>query len=414
MKLSKIPGAPLVAMATVAALALSACAGGATGDSGDGPIVMGLDTALSGAIGELGEQNQRGIELFLEELNDGGGVLDRQVELITRDNAADPATATTNVRNLITDDEVVGLFGPVSSATGVAQSTLATQMEIPLINTIANDIALTTTDYSDWVFQFVPNTHMEATAVAEYVIKANEGKTGLKVATIAPDYNQGRTTVGEFGARIEEAGVGEVVNSQFPALGTTDFSSEITAILSSDPDIVFAVISGADLVTWTRQAESYGLFDQAEVVAPYGWNLLEVLGEDIPDGVVTYARAPFHAMDDAAVQEFAQKYHEKYEEWPTDWSLLGYSGAQLWAQAVEEAGSVEPQAVRDSLAGITADTLLGDISFRECDHQASLPEYVGKLSPEVNPDYGFKTFEDVMVVEADSVMLTCEQAEENR
>lgn len=407
----------LVAATVAATLAVTtACASGNSGGEGggEGPIKVGLDTALSGAIGELGEQNRRGIQMYFDEINEAGGLLGRQLELITRDNAADPALATTNTRNLIIEDEVVTLFGPVSSATAVSQSVIATQLEIPVVNTIANDIALSTSGFSPWVFQFVPNSHMEAVAVAEYVAATRSEGDPVRVATIAPDYNQGRTTVAEFGERISSAGVGEVVNSQFPALGTTDFGAEISALLAADPDIIFAVISGNDLVTWTGQAESYGLFDSIEVIGPYGWNLLEVLGNQIPNGVATYARAPFFAIDDPEVEAFAQDYHAQHQEWPTDWALLGYSGAKLWVQAVEAAGSVVPTEIRDALEGVTGDTPLGSLDFRDCDHQAPLPSYVGLLTDEVHPEYGFKTFADVTIVPADSTMFSCEEASANR
>lgn len=408
-----------VALAVAAAalmVATSGCAeqgSGADGESG-GPIKMGLDTALTGPIGELGVQNKQGIQMYLDELNSNGGVLDRQVKLISRDDAADPATATTNTRNLLNDDGVVGFFGPVSSATAVAQSTLATQLEVPVVNTIANDMALSTTSFSPYVFQFVPNSHMEAVAVAEYVKTANAGKTGLRIATIAPDYNQGRTTVKEFGEKVKESGVGEVVNSQFPALGTTDFSTEISALVAAKPDVVFAVVSGADLITWTKQAESYGLFKNAQVIAPYGWNLLGVMKDQIPSGVATYARAPFFAIDNPDVKAFAKSYHEKYKEWPTDWSLLGYSGAQMWAQAVKKAGSTDAKAVRDALESVNGKTLLGDITFRACDHQAALPEYVGALSDDLDPTYGFKVMTKPTIVSAKNTMLSCKQAEAGR
>lgn len=402
-----------------------ACSSGSTSDTGGpgdttaptssgDPIVVGLDTALSGAIGELGEQNARGIQMHFDEVNAAGGLLGRPLELVTRDNAADPALATTNTRNLILDEEVVALFGPVSSATAVSQSVVVTEFEIPVVNTIANDIALSTTEFSPWVFQFVPNSHMEAVSIAEYVAASRAGGDQVKVATIAPDYNQGRTTVAEFAERISARGVGEVVNSQFPALGTTDFGAEITALLAAEPDIVFAVISGNDLVTWTGQAESYGLFESVEVIAPWGWNLLEVLGDEIPNGVSTYARAPFFAIENPGVQDFAQRYFDKFGEWPTDWALLGYSGAQQWVQAVEAAGSVESAAIRDSLETITAETLLGSLGFRDCDHQAPLPSYVGPLSDDLDPDYGFKTFTEATVVSADDTMFTCEQASAGR
>lgn len=414
MKINRNRKLAFAAFVAVGALTLSGCASEGGGSNDSGPIVVGMDTALSGAIGALGQQNLNAIKYYFDKVNADGGVLGRKIKLVSVDDAADPATATTNVQNLINDHEVVSIFGPVSSATAVAESKVADQYQVPVVNTISNDIALSTTGFSDWVFQFVPNSHMEALAVADFVGKEQSGKTGVRIATIAPDYNQGHTTVDEFKKSVEASGVGKVVDEQFPALGTTDFSNNIAALAASSPDIVFAVISGNDLVTWTKQAQSYGLFDKTQVIAPYGWNLLETMKDQIPKGVATYSRAPFYAIDNPEVAKFAKDYHAKYDEWPTDWSLLGYGGAQMWVQAVEKAGSTDPSAIQKALGSITGKTVLGDIRFRSCDHQAPLPEYVGPLTDTLDPTYGFKVFKDVTIVDADKTMLTCAQASAGR
>ena len=73
------------AIAVVSALALAGCSEpGGAGQEGDGPIVIGIDTALSGTIGALGQQNLNAIQLYFDKVNEDGGVLGRQIELISR------------------------------------------------------------------------------------------------------------------------------------------------------------------------------------------------------------------------------------------------------------------------------------------------------------------------------------------
>src|SRR5699024_1792583 len=150
----------------------------------------------------------------------------------------------------------------------------------------------------------------------------------------------------------------------------------ITAIQSKKPDFVFVGQYGGDLVTFTKQAEGYNLFDQTQVYAAYWLGTLKALGDKAPTGVISVSRsAPFYYKPSDAMKAFSDAYHDKFGEWPTTWSTRGYSAVETWAEGVKKAGSFDADKVSEALAGATIDSIRGPFEIRACDHLAAAPEY---------------------------------------
>jgi branched-chain amino acid transport system substrate-binding protein len=373
-----------------------------------GQVNVGMSTTLSGSIAALGKSGVQGVTLAIDDLNAKGGLLGKEVVLKSVDDQAKPDVGTTNVRNLILNDKVVAIFGPVASSVAAAEEGVAQQYKIPIFFHTSNDVVLTTKQFNKYVFQLVPNTYMEPRAIADYLAKQGF----KKYYTISPDYNYGHDTVDallkalkDFGANVEVAG------QQWPPLGASDFTSYISAALSAKPDLLFLGIYGGDIVTFTKQALGFNLFSQTKVGGAYDLVALSTLGEQMPSGVIAWSRGPFYAIDTPGVKDFAQRYHQRFGEWPTEWSLLAYTAVQAWADGVKKANSFDGDKVADALSGATVSTIRGDITLRACDHMAEIPEYVGTVSASVDPTYGFKILQNVFVAQPKDIMMTCEQAQ---
>lgn len=413
MKVS-MPRLGLVAVAVV--VAMSGCASTDSGDEGTGAsggsggsVNLGMSTTLSGSIASLGQTGLQGAQLAVAELNANGGVLDKQVKLVTADDGAKPETGATNARNMIRNDHVVALLGPVSSAVAAAEAGIAEQTKTPIFFHTSNDASLTGEHFSNYVFQVVPSTYMEPRAVAQYV--AEQGKY-KRIYTISPDYVFGHSTVDTFLSAMKEFGAdAEVVGQQWPALGASDYSPYITAALAADPDLVFLANYGGDLVTLTKQGAGFGLFTNSVVAAQYSIDALDALGEAAPSGTVAWSRAPFFAIKGDDMEAFVSAYHDKYDSYPSDWAVMAYTAVQSWAEGAEKAGSFDGDKLADALSGATVPTIRGDLTFRDCDHMAEVPEYVGTISANVDPTYGMKTFDDVLEADPSKIMMSCDQVE---
>jgi branched-chain amino acid transport system substrate-binding protein len=374
-------------------------------------VNVGLSTTMSGAIGPLGQSNKNGIELAIAKINAEGGLLGKQIKLLSAEDTAKPATGVTNARNFVLSDKVKALFGPVSSAVGSAEAGVAAQYKVPIFYSVSNDVDQTGRSFSKYVFQVVPSTYMEPHAVASYIARQGKAKGWKTYYTVSPDYSFGRTTVDEFlkGMKANGASV-DLVGQQWPGLGSSDFSQYISAIVSKKPDFLFVGQYGGDLVTFTKQAEGAGLFKAASVYAGYWMGALQALGASAPAGVISSDRAaPFYLSPSADMKSFTQAYHTKFGGWPPSWAILGYSAVETWAQGVKKAGSFDADKVAAALSGATIDSALrGSFKIRECDHQAEVPEYMGVLSQDVSAEYGIRTMTNVEKVPGSKIMMSCE------
>lgn len=408
--MSRRPTQSLIIGVTALALAAAACSSGnSSGSSGGGKTVtVGESTTLSGSIAELGQTGMQGVQLAVDDLNAKGGVLGKTIKVVSADDAAKPATGTANVRNMILNDKVSAIFGPVSSAVAAAEKTLAAQYKTPIFFHTSNDIGLMTTSFTKYGFQVVPNTTMEPRAVAAYLAKQAGGKQ-ITVATFAPDYSFGHHTVEGFLAALKALNVDyKVVDQQFPPLGETNIAPYLSKLVAASPQYVFNVQFGGDLVTFTKQANGYGFFKKTTAIAMFDSPALSALGAQVPAGAIGFDRAPFWAMG-SQLTSFNNEYKAKYGQWPSEWAILAYTAVQSWAYAVTKAGSFDGGKVADALSGATVPTIRGDLTIRACDHQAQVPEYVGTVSSTPDATYGLPLWESSSVFTApfDQIAVPC-------
>lgn len=374
-------------------------------------VTVGLSTTLSGPIAELGVTGKQGVEMAIDAINASGGLLGKQVKLATADDNLSPATGTSNIRHMILSDKAVAIFGPVSSAVGVAEATVAGQYKIPYFTFTSNDIKMTTSDFTKYTFQLVPNTVMEPRAIALFLAE-RVGDKPITLSTITPNYSFGRDTVDAFIKALKADGVKATVKvQQTPALGATQYTSYIAALLASPAEYTFMGQYGGDLITLTKQAKGFGFFDKTKALGFYDRAQLKALPGQVPAGIIAWDRAPFWAMQGPGMQQFIDGYHKKFKEWPSSWAILGYTAVQSWEDGVKKANSFGADQVVDALSGATVDTIRGPITLRACDHQAEIPEYLGTIAPKIDPKYGFQIYAKTEAIPASKIMLTCKEAE---
>jgi branched-chain amino acid transport system substrate-binding protein len=378
---------PIAALCVVG-LAVGCASSSPSSAGGSGPVDIGVASTLSGPFGSYGVAGEDGVKLAVAQINSSGGLLGRKINVVTGDDQIDPATGETITRNMILTDHVAAVFGSVSSAVAAAQEQLASQYRVPIFFHIANDIGLTTTTFTKYAFEFSPNTDMEPAAVAAAFAKVT-GPGPIRIATITPDYSFGLDTVKAFLADLKEDGVTYVVtDQQTPALGASSFTSQIAAILASNPQYVFAGEYGSDLVTLTQQGLGLGLFSKAKVGAMYDLGVLQALGSQAPAGALAWDRAPFWTDGSSQMKTFVSQFKSAYGMYPSEFAITGYSAAQAWAWAVKKAGSFAADKVAAALGGAAVPTVRGDITIRACDHQAEVPEQVGEIASAPDSAYG--------------------------
>src|ERR1700722_18080427 len=259
-------------------------------------IKIGFPIPLSGPAAVYGRPILAGAEMAIAEINAKGGVLGRQLEILSRDSKANADEAVRLSRELIIKNGIDFLIGTLTSAEAPAVSTVAKENKIVFLAPSSKSTILTDEKHiHPYIFRVASNTDVEGLAGAEEMATFKDIKT---VVTIAPDYAYGRDSIAAFIKALQKVRPDiQVVDSQWPKLGEPDFTAFINAMMGKKPDAVYCSLFAGDFVTFTKQATPLGLFkaidnrmvDGGEVGTP---DEAQALGADYPYGIIANAYDP--------------------------------------------------------------------------------------------------------------------------
>jgi branched-chain amino acid transport system substrate-binding protein len=205
-------------------------------------------------------------------------------------------------------------------------------------------------------------------------------KTDAKrYATIAPNYAYGTAAVEAFKTQLKKLKPDvEFVAEQWPALFKIDAGAEVQAIEKAKPDAIYNVEFGTDLAKFVREGNTRGLFEGRKV---YGLltgepEYLDPLGDEAPEGwfVTGY---PWYDIQDGPGKAFVDEYKGAYGDGPKIGSLVGYMTAKSIAALIIKAGSTDTPALLEAFKDLKVETPVGEISYRDIDHQSTMGAYVG-------------------------------------
>lgn len=364
------------------------------------PYHLGVNLAITGTGALYCKDGVDAIELAVAEINAQGGFLGKHpIELFIRDSHTKPDVAVREAKDLILRDKVRAILGTYSSACAVAIKPVAEEYKVLFIPAISNSENITMVNFSPYTYQVVPNSYMQAKAVVLGVAALAKKKGWKNYITIASDYEWGRSTQNNTVALLKQLAPDLKLTKEFwPALGETQYTSYITAIMGQKPDFVIGSVAAKDNVAWMKQAQAYGFFEKI----PYPGSLISVTelmvqAKSITRGLVGLSRAPFFAhLDVPMMANFVESFKAKYDRYPSDWAVMEYDAVYVLKQGVEKAGSIDTDKVKDALKGATVDTTRGRLYFRTIDNQLSCSSYIGVVADD--PKYPFPIYHDLVEV----------------
>lgn len=331
-------------MAAAMAFALASCgsssseSGSGTADSGESADVIniGVMGPYTGDVAQYGLSVRNGVELYIEQVNEAGGINGKQINLIEEDEKGD-ATEAVNAYQKMVEQGITGLIGDVTSTPCIAVAQISVEDNMPMITPSAT--AADVVSFGDNCFQTTISDPYQGTTMAQYAAE----KLGIK--TVGTVFNSGDDySTGCNDAFVEEcANVGITVTSeQGYAQGDTDFKALISTLISEGVDAIYCPNYYSDIgkiVTQARELGYEGIF-----IGVDGWSSVEnyASAEDLAN--CYYCCSFATALTSDNVQSFIQAYNDKYGEDPANFEALGYDAAmQMCAalQAAEDAG-LEP------------------------------------------------------------------------
>ena len=360
--------------AAAAVIATSALAGGAGAAE---TIKIGEINSYT-RLPAFTQPYKNGWELAVDEINSAGGVLGRQIEVISRDDAGKPGDAVKIAEELVSRDRVVILAGTFFSHIGLAVTDFAKQNKVMFVAAEPLSDALTWAKGNRYTFRLRPNTTMQAAMLAE-----EAAKLGIKRwATIAPNYKYGQDAVAAFKAQLVKRQPDvEFVAEQWPALFKIDAGAEAQALAAAKPDAIYNVTFGGDLAKFVREGKLRGLFEGREVVSLLSGEpeYLDPLKDEAPEGWIVTGY-PWYAIDTPEHRRFVNAYRARYNDYPRLGSVVGYNTFKAIATIIGKAGSTDTDKMIAAAEGITVDSPTGPFTFRAIDHQATMGAYVGRTA----------------------------------
>ena len=322
------------------------------------------------------EPYKKGMELAVEEANKAGGVNGKKIELITRDDNANPGDAVRVAEELVSREKVDVLTGTFLSNTGLAVADFAKQKQVFFLAGEPLTDKLTWQGGNEYTFRLRPGTYMQAAMLVPEAAKLKKKRW----AVVYPNYEYGQSAVAAFKALLKAAQPDvEFVAEQAPPLGKLDAGSVVQALADAKPDAIFNVLFGADLLKFVREGNTRGLFKDRAVVSVLTGEpeYLDPLRNEAPDGWIVTGY-PWYGIQTPEHKAFFLAYHTKYKDYPRLGSVVGYSMIKSAIAGLKKAGSSDTAKMVAAFKGLQVDTPFGKITYRALDHQSTMGAFVGK------------------------------------
>jgi branched-chain amino acid transport system substrate-binding protein len=320
-------------------------------------IKVGIAGPLSGSALNAGEQQEIGAQKAFVHLNDKGGVLGKEIVVISVDDACEPRQAKAVARQLVSEG-VVFVVGHLCSACSLAASKIYEEAGIIMLSPASTNPKVTDEGGAN-VFRVIGRDDQQGTIAGDYLA---DHHSNSKIAIIHDGQSYGQGLAEYTKRQMNKRGVTEVMFDGYTP-DQRDYRSIVDQLVTKKTDVLYVGGYSGDIGIIIRQAKkelpNLRLFSGDSLVNA---EFTFVAGEASEGSYFTFGpdmRQKPEARDVvAAIRE-----EDAYE--PEGFTLYSYGAVQAWAQAVEKAGSLKPKAVIDALREGSFDTVLGKIGFDE-------------------------------------------------
>ena len=322
------------------------------------------------------EPYKKGMLLAVEQINAAGGINGKRLELVIRDDNANPGDAVRAAEELIAREKVDVLTGSFLSNIGLALSDFAKQKRVFFLAAEPLTDKIVWQNGNRYTFRLRASTYMQ-TAMLVPEAAAMKKK---RWAIIYPNYEYGQSAVASFKLLLKAAQPDvEFVAEQATPLGRIDAGSVAQAVADAKPDAIFNVLFGADLSKFVREGNTRGLFQGREVVSLLTGEpeYLDPLKEETPNGWLVTGY-PWYGIQTPEHKAFFLAYNAKYKDHPRLGSVVGYTAIQSLAEGMKKAKSPETEKMIAAFRGLKLSTPFGSIAYRTQDHQSTMGAYVGR------------------------------------
>ena len=296
----------------------------------------------------------QGAELARTQINNSGGLLGKQIELIVMDNQGarpvpDAGESVRIAKTLIEQEDVVAILGPIFSNNSMQVGPVVQQLERPIIPGSAGEYM---TAAGDFIFLVVPPTPVQRTVMAQFAVDPAElrATTAATIRQADSAYTEGLARA--FEKSFQKLG-GKIVASEQYRVGDKTFDAQLANIKAAAPDVLYIAGVIPEIHFVIAEAKEIGI--EVTFLGMGSWDEPQKLFSTLEDNAPlegSYFTTNFSPELPNAAQ-FIQAYTELFMISPDGLAAAGYDAMSLLGIAIENAQTLNPAAVRDALSRIT-------------------------------------------------------------
>lgn len=364
-----------VAVAAALALAAAGCGddgggGRAGGDGGGEPIKVGASLPLTGEFSEPGKAAKQGYEVWREMVNEQGGLLGRQVELVIKDDASNQNTIVADYNALISRDRVDMLLGTFSSLLNLPASAVAERNRMLYVQPAGLSPELFERGFKTIFLSQQATAEHQGDVWARYIAELPEDKRPKTAAYPTLDDPFTVPTSEGIEAILREAGVETVYRETYPA-DTANFDSIASGVKGANPELVVLgnqFEDGVGMMRALRKVNFTPDWVYQNSAPSFGKQYSDAVGVENTEGVF-YAVSHSEEATTPGNEEFVAKYKEMFGDGPVPEDAAdGYAAGQIVQAAVEANETVAREdqlKLADWLRSNEVETILGTMSWNE-------------------------------------------------
>lgn len=362
---------------------------------------------FSGGAAVFGVSGKGTSEMLVAKWNKAGGIGGVPIDLVLVDEGGGPKKQVSELRRLVLDEKVDAVVGYTSSGNCLAIAPVAEELKVLTVVHVCGTHRLTEDNKLKYVFRTSANQAGDSVSLARYALALNPNiKT---IAGANEDYAWGRDSWEAFKIAMQRLKPDvKVVAALWTKFQAGEYSAEISRLLAARPDVIHSSFWGGGLITFVKQAQPRGLFDQSLVLLSTGEQVLQNVGKSMPDGVVAAPRATggyFANKGSAEHQKFVEevfKHNKRYPDYPAYRTYQAWSGLKFaYENAIKQAGRwPTTEEVIKAFETLTWETPSGTITMR-ADHQAVHGGLVG--TTKFSKKYGFAVLDNIVQHQAEDI-----------
>jgi branched-chain amino acid transport system substrate-binding protein len=357
------PWAALIALAVLAA----ACGGGESGGAeSEGPLRIGASLPLTGDLSQPGSAAKQGYEIWEQMINEAGGLLGRDVELVILDDASDQNTVVADYNRLISRENVDLLLGTFSSLLNLPASAVAERNRMVYVEPAGGAPEIFERGFKYLFFAQPATAPHQADIFIEYLKSLPADQLPQSAAYPVQDDPFTVPVIDTIQSELEGMGVETVYSKLYPP-ETTNFDTIANAISSESPDLIAQGAIFEDGVGLIRSLQKAGYNPSIlfQTSAPSNsTQYSDAVGVENTEGVfytVSWSPDADYPMN----AEFVRAYDQEFGGEPPEDAADAFAAAQVLQTAVEEVGEIDQDAIADYLHENSVKTILGELSWDE-------------------------------------------------